>query len=216
MVTILLRYAADSRHHNLFGGIDWGFKAKKLNTRFNIGLNNNLYNTYNFLNGVKNNITNLAINPRVTMNYNYKEIFDLSFSARFGYNEVRYSLQETFNDDYWRNVYELETNINLPWHISINNEFTYTNYAGRSQGFNQRVALWNAAITKGIFKFQRGTLKLSVYDLLDENIGISRNANLNFIEDVSYKVLNRFFMLGFIYNLSKAGNTGPQMNIRIN
>jgi Outer membrane protein beta-barrel family/Carboxypeptidase regulatory-like domain len=202
--------------YNLFSGIDWGFKVKKLNTRFNIGVNNNFYNTYNFLNGVKNNITNLAVNPRVTVNYNYKETFDLSFSARFGYNEVRYSLQEGHNDRYWRNVYELEANVNLPWHISVNNEFTYTNYAGRSQGYNQQVALWNAAITKGVLKFQRGTVKLSLYDLLNENIGISRNANLNFIEDISYKVLNRFFMLSFTYNLSKAGNTGPQINIRMN
>ncbi len=209
-------YANVNGVYNLFGGVDWGFKVKPLNTRFNIGVNNNLYNTYNFLNGIKNNIINLAINPRITVNYNYKEIFDLSFSARFGYNEVRYSLQETFNGHYWRNTYELEANINLPWHIAINNEFTYSTNTGRSHGFNKNIALWNAAITKGIFKFQRGTFKLSVHDLLNENIGISRNANLNFIEDVSYKVLNRFFMLGFTYNLSKTSNSGPQMTIRIN
>jgi len=202
--------------YNLFAGIDWGFKVKQLNTRFNIGLNNNLYRNYNFLNGAKNRITNLAVNPRITANYAYKELFDLSFSARLSYNDIRYSLQQGYNDRYWRHVYEAEANINLPWHISVNNEFTYTANKGRSQGYNKNVALWNAAISKGVFKFQRGTLRLSVYDLLNQNIGISRNGNLNFIEDVSYKVLNRFFMMSFTYNLNKAANSGPQFNIRLN
>ena len=175
-----------------------------------------LYNNYNFLNGIKNKITNLAVNPRITANYNYKEIFDLSFSARFGYNKISYSLQQGYNENYWRNAYEAEANLNLPWHISLNNEITYTAYSGRSQGYNRHITLWNVAITKGLFKFQRATVKLSVYDLLNQNIGISRNANLNFVEDVRYKVLNRFFLLSFTYNLSKAANTGPQVNIRMN
>jgi hypothetical protein len=210
-------YANVNGVYNLFGGVDWGFKVKQLNTRFNFGINNILYNNYNFLNGIKNKITNLAVNPRITANYNYKEIFDLSFSARFGYNEISYSLQQGYNESYWRNAYEAETNLNLPWHISLNNEITYSTYSGRSQGYNRNVTLWNAAITKGLFKFQRATVKFSVYDLLNQNIGISRNANLNFVEDVKYKVLKRFFLLSFTYNLSKAAGTGdPQVKIRMN
>jgi hypothetical protein len=125
-------------------------------------------------------------------------------------------LQPSFNDHYWRNTYEADANINLPWNIAINNEFSYSINTGRSQGYNKNVALWNAAITKGLFKYNRATLKLSVFDLLNQNIGISRNANLNYIEDASYKVLNRFYMASFTYNLRKAGNTGPQINVRMN
>ncbi|MGG9962320.1 TonB-dependent receptor [Ferruginibacter sp. SUN106] len=202
--------------YNLFTGIEAGFKIKKLNTRFNIGTNSILYNNYNFLNAVKNRITNLAFTPRLGITYNYKEKFDISTTARFGYNKIKYSLQPAFNDHYWRNTYEADANINLPWNISINNEFSYSVNTGRSQGYNKNVALWNAAITKGLFKFNRGTLKLSVFDLLNQNIGISRNANLNYIEDASYKVLNRFYMASFTYNLRKAGNSGPQINVRIN
>jgi hypothetical protein len=201
---------------NLFVGVESGFKVKKLNTRINIGSNSILYNNYNFLNGQKNHITNLAITPRIGLTYNYKEKFDISTSARFGYNTIKYSLQPSFNDHYWRNTYEADANVSLPWNIGINNEFSYSINTGRSQGYNKNVALWNAAITKGFFKYQRATLKLSVFDLLNQNIGISRNANLNYIEDASYKVLNRFYMASFTYNLRKAGNTGPQINIRMN
>ncbi|MGC4104046.1 TonB-dependent receptor [Ferruginibacter sp.] len=200
----------------LFAGTDAGFKVKKLNTRFNFGANAILYNNYSLLNDAKNHISNLAFNPRTSISYNHKEKFDVTASARFSYNEVKYSLQPAYNDNYWRNTYELETNINLPWHIAINSDFNYSVNSGRSSGYNKNVALWNAEITKGLFKYSRGTLKLSVYDLLNQNIGISRNANLNYIEDASYKVLNRFYMLSFAYNLRKAGNSGPQVNIKIN
>ncbi|MBI3720065.1 MAG: outer membrane beta-barrel protein [Sphingobacteriales bacterium] len=202
--------------YNLFGGIDVGFPIKKLHTRINLGTNTILYNNYNFLNGVKNNIKNIAINPRTSVTYTYKEKVDITASARFSYNQIRYSLQNIYNDNYWRNTYELEANINLPWNIGLNNELTYTTNTGRSAGYNRNVALWNVSITKGMFKYKRGTMKLSVYDLLNQNIGITRNANLNYIEDARYTVLNRFYMLGFTYSLSKAGNTGPQVNIRIN
>jgi len=202
--------------YNLFAGMEAGFKVKKINTRFNIGTSSILYNNYNFLNAQKNRITNLAINPRLGITYNYKEKFDISIVSRFSYNKIKYSLQPSFNDNYWRNTYEADANINLPWNISINNEFAYSVNSGRSQGYNKNVALWNAAITKGLFKYSRGTLKLSVFDLLNQNIGINRNANLNYIEDASYKVLTRFYMMSFTYNLRKAVNSGPQINIRIN
>ncbi|MEI9958359.1 MAG: outer membrane beta-barrel protein [Ferruginibacter sp.] len=175
-----------------------------------------LYNNYIFLNGEKNHITNLAFTPKLGLAYNYKEKFDISASAKFGYNKIKYSLQPSFNDNYWHNTYEADANVNLPWNISINNEFSYNVNTGRSQGYNKNVALWNVAITKGLFKYQRATLKLSVFDLLNQNVGINRNANLNYIEDASYKVLNRFYMMSFIYNLRKAGNTGPQINVRMN
>jgi hypothetical protein len=200
----------------LFAGTETGFKIKKLNTRINIGSSAILYNNYSFLNNQKNHITNTAINPRFGLSYNYKEKFDISVNARFSYNEIKYSLQPSFNNNYWRNTYEADANINLPWNISINNDFAYSVNSGRSQGYNKNVALWNAAITKGLFKYNRASLKLSVYDLLNQNIGISRNANLNYIEDASYTVLNRFYMMSFTYNLRKAGNTGPQINVRIN
>jgi Outer membrane protein beta-barrel family/Carboxypeptidase regulatory-like domain len=202
--------------YNLFGGVDMGFRVKKINTRFNFGANAILFNNNNFLNGEKNNIKNMALNPRTSITYTYKNKVDITATARFSYNEVNYSLQKIFNDNYWRNTYELESNINLPWDISVNNELEYTTNTGRSTGFNRNVALWNASVTKSVFKFKRGTFKLSVYDLLNQNIGITRNANLNFIEDARYTVLKRFFMLGFTYSLSKAGNTGPQFNIRMN
>ncbi len=54
-------------------------------------------------------------------------------------------------------------------------------------------------------------MKLSVYDLLNENEAIVRYTNGNYIEDQNNRVLKRFFLLSFTYSLNKmsANANGP-------
>jgi hypothetical protein len=118
------------------------------------------------------------------------------------------------NNEYWRQVYELNATVNLPAGISVNSEFSYSAFTGRSNGYNTRVALWNAAISKQVLKSKKGEIKLSAFDLLKQNIGVDRNGNTNYIEDVQYKTLQRFFTLGFTYSLQKAAAGGPRAVIR--
>jgi hypothetical protein len=52
-------------------------------------------------------------------------------------------------------------------------------------------------------------MKVSVYDLLNENQAIVRNTSSNYIEDQNNRVLKRFFLLSFTYSLNKmAANAG--------
>jgi len=57
--------------------------------------------------------------------------------------------------------------------------------------------------TKQVFKNKKGEFRLQVYDILSQNIGISRSSNQNYIEDLSYNVLKRFWQLSFTYNISR-------------
>jgi hypothetical protein len=77
--------------------------------------------------------------------------------------------------------------------------------------------LWNASISKQMLKYNRGELKFAARDLLDKNIGISRNTNNNYIEDSRVLTLRRFFLLSFTYSLSKTGlnNAGGGGGMRI-
>ncbi|HUS02301.1 MAG TPA: hypothetical protein VMY77_11270, partial [Chitinophagaceae bacterium] len=72
---------------------------------------------------------------------------------------------------------------------------------------NTKVPLWHASISKQMLHFNRGELKFSARDILNENIGINRSANQNYIEDSRINTLPRFFLLSFTYNLTKTGLT---------
>ena len=68
-----------------------------------------------------------------------------------------------------------------------------------------------------MLRFNRGELKLAARDLLNRNVGISRNTSNSFIEDSRVLTLRQFFMLSFTYSLSKMGlnNAGSSGGMRV-
>ena len=176
----------------------------------NVFLNNNK----TFSNGLRNIIHNVSYTPRASVNYNYKDILDITAEARVGFNSVKYSLQPSLNTNYIQQGYSMEANATLPFGIGINSNITYTANTGRPSGFNTCFTKWNAAITKQMLKNRTGELKVSIGDILNQDIGIDRNANQNYIEDVTYKTLKRYYMVGFTYSLLKTNNNSPKAVIR--
>jgi hypothetical protein len=101
----------------------------------------------------------------------------------------------------------------LPGGLIFNNSFNYTVNTGRADGYNTKIPFWNASLAKSFMKNKRAEVKLSVFDLLNQNQGVSRNANQNYIEDTRYNVLQRYFLLGFTYSLNKAGSNARGANV---
>ncbi len=87
----------------------------------------------------------------------------------------------------------------------FNTDLSNQIYTGLSDGYNQSYWLWNMAIAKKILKGQKGEVRLSVFDLLDQNQSISRNVTETYFEDVTTMVLKQYFMLTFTYNLKNFG-----------
>lgn len=71
---------------------------------------------------------------------------------------------------------------------------------------NQRnVFLLNTAVRKTFGKAEAFELKLSVNDLLNQNLGIRRNITSNFISENTFQNIRRFGLLTFIWNFTKNG-----------
>jgi len=58
----------------------------------------------------------------------------------------------------------------------------------------------NAFVSKSVFRNKQGLIKLQGFDLLNQNVSISRNVGENYIEDVQTRVLQRFCMVSFSYS----------------
>jgi hypothetical protein len=132
---------------------------------------------------------------------------NVSLGAGVNYNSTKYSLQESLNTDYLSQDYSAAVDWELPKRFFLSTDFMYTINSQRATGFNTKVPLWNASISKQMLKFNRGELKFSARDLLNRNVGISRNTNNNYIEDSRVLILRQFFLLSFTYSLSKVGLT---------
>ena len=150
------------------------------------------------------NYTKLA-NQRFNFNYNIQDKLDLGASANLTYNEATYTVNQQLSNKYFSHNYSLDITYTILKKINLSSDFDYFVNSGRSDGFNQSIPLWNASAAIFLFKKKNGELRLSVYDILNQNKSINRVTGENYIEDDYTQVLKRFFMLSFMYNLNRFG-----------
>jgi len=185
----------------------WPLRFIKASLNFNTGISYS--KTKQFINTVQNQIKNSSIDPSIEITRTFKDKFDLTLNGGFSFSKAKYSLQSALNNNYLTQDYGVDAGWQLPHNFYLSTEFRYTISSQRSAGFNAKVPLWNASFSKLFLKFNRGEMKMSVFDLLNENQAIVRNTNSNYIEDQNNRVLRRYFLLSFTYSLNKmAANAG--------
>lgn len=194
--------------YNISGSVSVGLPVRFLKGTINIASNLGYDKNKQFVNGVGNVIKTLTLGPVLRLDMNPTDKFDVSLNAGINYNNSKYSLQTNQDAEYFSQNYGADINWQLPASFYFSTEFTYTVNNRLTDGFNLRVPLWNASISKQFLRYNRGELKLSAFDLLNENVNVSRSSNQNYIEDSRIKTLQRYFMLSFTYSLSKMG-LGP-------
>jgi len=205
--------------YNMNGTMSYGFPVRFLKGTVEFSSNFTWYKGKQFVNNDANNITSTSVGPEMRLDMNATKKLSLTLSAGLSFYNTKYSLQSARSSRYTNQEYGVEASWELPKGFFVASDFNYRINGQQVAGYNARVPLWNASISKQVLHFNRGEIKLSANDLLNQNIGISRNANQNYIEDNSVKNLRRFFLLGFTYSLSKtglnkAGMGGGRMMIR--
>lgn len=185
-------------------------KVGETKAKLNFGTNASYAHNVNFLNDEQNDINNVNLTEKVSLNYTFKELFDISMGGGVNWSKADYSLQEPQNTNYFTYTGSFDFNIYLPKGFTFLTDLDYTANTGRANGFNNNFTLWNASISKTFLKNKRGELRFSVNDILNQNTGVTRNTNGNYVEDIRYTVLKRYAMLTFTYSLSKFGFIGGE------
>jgi hypothetical protein len=198
---------------------NYGFGIKKIYSRFNFGLNGGVNNNISYSNGLLNTTLIKSVGPSFTYTFSMDEVVDINLTARHSYSNTNNALNPALNTNYLTRTYSADLTNYLPFEIVLNQSMNYTINEGRAPGYNTAVPIWNASLSKFFMKNKRAELKISAFDILNKNVGVSRNVSQNQIVDQSYNVINQYFLVGFTYSLQKSGlaggNGGPRMTIRM-
>ncbi len=177
----------------------------KLNLNANAAVN--YTHDLSLINNAENVANTFIITPAVGVSSNISEYTDFSLSARTAYNTVNNSIRQDLNSNYYIHTITARTSLishdtTALWDgWSLSGDLSYSLTTGLSGSeYNKGIPLLNMGVGKRIFD-GRGELKLSVFDLLNQNNSIARTVGSGYVEDTQTNVLQRYLMLSFTYNL---------------
>jgi hypothetical protein len=178
-------------------------KFIKSNANINVGLN---YERRPGQINYRNTVTeNLAYNGGLGLTSNISEYIDYSLSYSASWNNTKSTANAKNNNRYVNQGLNFQMNLLSKNGWFVQNDISYQNYNGLTLGGVQEYYLWNAGVGKKFLKNKAGELKLSVFDLLNQNQSFSRTIGDNYFQDTRNLVLQQYFMLTFTYSLKNFG-----------
>lgn len=183
----------------------------KLNVGFNGGLTASRFN--NFVDGRQNTNTNRSMNASISIFHDKEKKYSLYVNPAISMNYSRSSLNPDIVTRFWTSDSHVGGNLFLPAKFEAGTDAAL-NFRQKTEVFNRDVNAirWNAFLAKKFWKNNAGEFRLSVFDILDQNIGLQRNATSNFITENSYNTIRRYWLASFTWNFnwSSAGTPSNQ------
>ena len=189
----------------LNGYLSLGQRLPSHQLNLNASTSANLSRSQSFINGQPNVARTWLLGQTLSANSAYNEHLELSLNANFTYQQADYSLSPAANTAYFTQAVSGEVYWRLPGRWVLSSDAYFTNNSGLAAGYNQRVLLWNAGLAYQLFTSKQGELKFYVFDLLGQNRSVVRNAADTYVEDVRSRVLSRYLMLSFSYQMRNFG-----------
>ncbi len=191
-----------------FGG-NWNkgggmFKSADKKLHYGFGINANGAKFINFINSQKATTKSYSANFNLDLGIDVEKKYEFSISPSVGYNSSRSSLLSGNSNNYFTYGGRAEAQITLPWKSEFNTNVN-ADLRQRINAFatNTNLVIWNAGLSKKIFKKDAGKISFIANDILDDNKGFTRTINSTFISDDRFQRISRYFLLKFEWSFNQ-------------
>ncbi|NDV94625.1 TonB-dependent receptor [Dysgonomonas sp. 521] len=198
---------------NMGANINFMFNTPLRNKKFTIDNSTytNYYKNIGYTNAEKAITHNIVIGEKVSGKFKVDK-FETHLQLGMTYNITRNNLSSA--QDRNTSTYTVQHSFlwKLPYDFSVQNDLNMTYYAGYGDDFKKKEILWNASISKLFLKKKKGTVKLQLFDILNDRNNIVRYVSGNYMSDSRSNSISRYFMLSFSYkfNIIKSKKGGGQ------
>ncbi len=199
--------------YRMTGFYNWSKPFQNRTYVFSLNGAVNYTNDVALVDSARNIGKDLVFSQGFNFEYNLKEWFEFDMGARYSNQTTRYSLRPEQNYNFGSWVLTSNSRADLPGGIIFRYDLQHVINIGLASGVNGNVTLLNGSLEKTVFKKKNGFIRLSGFDILNQNKNISRTVSANFITDTRVNRLTRYFMLTFTYRLNRFGGqntTGSQ------
>lgn len=182
----------------------------------NVTYNNNISFVTDSQNVAKKNIgRNWIFGQRFATDIKIKKWLETTLSANYSLNSSRYSLQKELNANSVGWTLSNSSRFFLPHSFILSYEIDKTINSGFADNISTDPLIINATLEKQLLKKKNASIKFQAFDLLNENIGISRSVLSTGFEDTRSNRLQRYFLLSFVIRLNKFSGQQQDMQMGI-
>ena len=196
------------------GRLEYSTPIKPLKVKTKITLRSNLSNGYSLINDVWNQTTIFGKGVNFSVENRKKSKVDVLAGIRYYRSDSRYSENANLGQYYTETTLYLDGSLNIGENMLLKTSFDNISY---QQSFSKdvvNVPLWKANLSTFVNKNKKLKLTAEVFDILNQNKGISRNSNLSYNEISQTNVLGRYFLFSLSYNIKGFKKTnGLEINM---
>ncbi|MBM4169556.1 MAG: hypothetical protein FJ215_10455 [Ignavibacteria bacterium] len=188
----------------------YGFWWEPIESNINLNVTLGVTKTPSLINGKSNDATTPTIGGGVVVSSNISDKVDFTISSQTSYSTVQNTLQPDLDTDYLnqRTRFRLEWIFAEGFVVSSNIFHRYT--SNLSTNYKENSLIWYLGVGKKFLENNAAEIRLSVFDLLNQNTNIQRNVTDTYIEDTRTNLLRRYILLTFSYNLRNIAFQPPR------
>jgi len=185
--------------------VSFSSPIRSIGMKYRLRTSANYNNNIVFINGLKNDANRYVGTVGLNFENRNKEKVDFEIGTNYSYNTNFYSELPENNQSFFNQTYNSSINVTAVKNWTFRSSVRVRVFDQQQFGEAQTVPIWNASVSRYFLNGNSGELRLSVQDILNRNIGISRTSTLNYIENEEINSLGRYIMLSFLYTPKKVG-----------
>ena len=197
-LTLPVNLDLDAWNANAFAVYSRPVKWLKSNLSFNAG--GSFSRTPTRIGDAVNISNTWAPRAGVVMASNISQNLDFTLSYQGNYNIARNTLAASnTTGDYYSHVLSLRFNAVVGPGVVVREEVSHNLQSGVPSAYGQNVVLWNSSLGKKFLKDQKGEVRLTATDVLEQDRAVNRSITETYVQDQRDRTLGRYLQAVFTY-----------------
>jgi len=184
---------------NIWSNLSLPLLKNKITLRMGYSFNNR--RSYAIVNDIENETTTISHSPSFRLNITPNQDYSIYANARFGWNDTKYNINTSQDQQTTNNRYGLELNAKTVAGIFFNSDFSYSQNINERFGVDQTIPIMNLSMYRRFLKGDQLEARLSLYDAFNRNTDIGNYASGNSVTTSQTLSLGRYFMFSLSYNI---------------